>query len=110
PVKTFAQRAVGGAAAHAPVRVPQAPVARAPQVAAVSRPVGGAPVITRPILMGPGATAPVIQPRNPLLTSGAPGSGVLLGGALPGLRPRPLPITRPIVLFNPYLASGPYLG
>lgn len=56
---------------------------------------------TRPILIRPGATASITQPRNPLLTS-----SVLLGGVLPGLRPRPLPITSPIVLFNPYLASG----
>lgn len=107
PAKTFAQRAGAAAAAHAPVRVPQAPVVRVPQAGAVSRPAGIAPLSNRPILIRPGVTAPVITPRNPLLTSGFL-PGALPSGVLPGLRPRPLPITRPIVLLNPYLASGLY--
>lgn len=119
PAKTFAQRAAATGAAHAAtppavVRAPQAAAARAVEApsarvpGAISRPAGIAPLITRPILIRPSATAPVIQPRSPLLTSGVLPGGVLLGGVVPGLRPRPLPITRPIVLFNPYLASGLY--
>jgi len=61
-------------------------------------------------MIRPGATASVIQPRNPLLTSSVFGGSVFGGGVLPGLRPRPLPITRPTVLFNPYLASELYLA
>ena len=109
PVKTFAQRAATGAgAAHAAtptpgvVRIPQAPATRAPQAplarfpGAVSRPTGITPFSPRPILIRPGATASLPQPGSPLLTSGA------LLGSRP---PRHLPIS-PIVLFNPYLASG----
>ncbi len=109
PAKTFAQRAAAtGAAAHAGsptppvVRVPQAPVTRAPQAptarfpGAMSGPTGVTPFSPRPILIRPGATASFTQPRSPLLTSGA------LLGSRP---PRHLPIS-PIVLFNPYFASG----
>jgi hypothetical protein len=110
PAKTFAQRpaATGAAAAHAAtstpavVRVPPAPVTRATQAltarfpGAMSRPTGITPFSSRSILIRPGATASGTQPRSPLLTS-----GVLLGSR----PPRHLPIG-PIVLFNPYLASG----
>ncbi len=105
PAKTFGQRAAatGAAAARAAtpaiVRVPQAPVTRAPQArfpGAISRPTGITPFSARSILIRPGATASLAPSRSPLLAS----------GALLGLRPpRPLPIS-PIVLFNPYLASG----
>jgi len=108
PAKTFAQRAAatGAAAAHAAtpavVRVPPAPVTRAPQApaarfsGAIGRPTGITPFSARPILIRPGATASITPLRSPLLTSGA------LLGSRP---PRHLPIS-PIVLFNPYLASG----
>jgi hypothetical protein len=107
PAKTFGQRApaTGAAAARAAaqtpavVRVPQAPINRTPQArfpAAIGRPTGIIPFSARSILIRPGATASLTRPRSPLLAS----------GALLGLRPpRPLPIS-PIVLFNPYLASG----
>ncbi len=107
PAKTFGQRAAatGAAAARARaqmpavVRVPQAPVTLAPQArfpGAISRPAGITPFSARSILIRPGATASITQPRSPLLAS----------GALLGLRPpRPLPIS-PIVLFNPYLATS----
>lgn len=106
PAKALGQRAAAsGAAARAAaqspavVRVPQAPVARAPQArfpGAISRPTGIIPFSARSILIRPGATTSLTRPRSPLLAS----------GSLLGLRPpRPLPIS-PVVLFNPYLASG----
>lgn len=105
PAKTLAQRAAASGAAAAHAAAPRAGVVRVPQASpesagrfagAMNSPRGTSALASRAILIRPGALGAATQLGSPLRTSGVP-----LGLRLP----RQVPVT-PIVLFNPYLASG----